>query len=160
LCALKVEDLNFDYRVLRIRRSVWKGELQTTKSKNGVRTFAIPMQLCEYLKTYLLNYRRDNPEGTREGTPYNNRDIVDQVLHPILERLGIARAGLTRIRHGNATMMDGLNAPMRVRQDRLGHEKAETTLGYTHAIGGDDRRVADKIGEILCPTLPKSPEVA
>jgi integrase len=97
LCALKVEDLNFDYRVLRIRRSVWKGELQTTKSKNGVRTFAIPMQLCEYLKTYLLNYRRDNPEGTREGTPYNNRDIVDQVLHPILERLGIARAGLTRI---------------------------------------------------------------
>jgi integrase len=111
----------------------------------------------------LLDPWRDNPEKllfcTREGTPYDNRDIVDQVLHPILERLGIARAGLHAFRHGNATIMDGLNAPMRVRQDRLGHEKAETTLGYTHAIGGDDRRIADEIGEILCPTLPKLPEV-
>jgi hypothetical protein len=48
---------------------------------------------------------------------------------------------------------------MRVRQDRLGHEKAETTLGYTHAIGEDDRRVADELGKILCPSLPKSSEV-
>jgi hypothetical protein len=47
-----------------------------------------------------------------------------------------------------------MNAPMRVRQDRRGHEKADTTLGYTHAIGGDDRRIADEICEIfaqLCP---------
>ena len=28
-------------------------------------------------------------------------------------------------RQGNATIVDGLNAPMRVRQDRLVHEKAE-----------------------------------
>jgi hypothetical protein len=67
--------------------------------------------------------------------------------------------GSHAFRQGKATIMDGLNAPMRVRQDRLGREKAETILGYTHAVGGDDRRVADEIGEILCPTLPKSPEV-
>jgi hypothetical protein len=61
--------------------------------------------------------------------------------------------GLHAFRYGNATIMNGLNAPMRVRHDRLGHEK-KTILGYTHAIGGDDRRVADEIGEIparLCP---------
>jgi hypothetical protein len=28
LCALQLEDLNFDYRVFTIRRSVWKSELQ------------------------------------------------------------------------------------------------------------------------------------
>lgn len=160
LCALKVEDLNLDHRVLTVRRSVWKGELQTTKSKKGVRTFAISSQLREHLNSYVINHWKDNPEKlffcTREGTPYNNRDIVDQVLHPILVRLGIARAGLHAFRHGNATIMDGLNAPMRVRQDRLGHEKAETTLGYTHAISEDDRRVADEIGNILCSSLPKS----
>jgi integrase len=163
LCALKVEDLNLDQRMLKIRRSVWKGGLQTTKSKKGVRMFAISTQLCEHLKTYLLTHWRDNPEKllfcTRQETPYDNRDIVDQVLHPILERLGVARAGLYALRHGNATIMDRLNAPMRVRQDRLGHEKAETTLGYAHVIGGDDRRVADEIGDILCPTLPRSSEV-
>lgn len=163
LCALKIEDLNLDHRVLAVRRSVWKGELQTTKSKKGVRTFAISSQLCEHLKSYLLAHWKNNPEKllfcTREGNPSDNRDIVDQVLHPILARLGIARAGLHAFRHGNATIMDGLNAPMRVRQDRLGHEKAETTLGYTHAIGEDDRRVADEIDNILCSSLPKSSEV-
>jgi hypothetical protein len=46
--------------------------------------------------------------------------------------------GLRAFRQDNLTIMDGLNAPMRVRQDRLGHEKAETILGYTPAIGGDD----------------------
>ena len=158
LCALKVEDLNFDYRALRIRRSVWKGELQTTKSKKGVRTFAISTQLCEHLKTYLLDQWRDNPEKllfcTREATPYDNREIVDQVLHPILERLGIARAGLHAFRHGNATIMDGLNAPMRVRQDRLGHEKAETTLGYTHQSVGIIEELPTKSARFfaqLCP---------
>jgi integrase len=49
LCALKVESSNLDQRVLKIRRSVWKGELQTTKSKKGLRTFAISSQLCEHL---------------------------------------------------------------------------------------------------------------
>jgi integrase len=86
LCALKVEDLNLNQRVLGIRRSVWKSELQTTKSKKGVRTFAISTQLCEHLKAYLLDHWRDNPEKLlfcrREGTPYDNRDIVDQVLPP------------------------------------------------------------------------------
>ena len=49
LCAVKVEGSNLDQRVLKIRRSVWKGELQTTKSKKGLRTFAISSQLCEHL---------------------------------------------------------------------------------------------------------------
>jgi integrase len=151
---LKVEDLNLDHRVLAVRRSVWKGELQTTKSKKGVRTFAISSQLREHLKSYFLAHWKNNPKkccsAPRDGNPYDNRDIVDQVLHPILARLGIARAGLHAFRQGNATIMDGLNAPMRVRQDRLGHEKTETTVGYTHAIGEDDRRVADEIGHILC----------
>jgi integrase len=163
LCALKIEDFNFDHRIVNVRRSVWKGELQTTKSKKGVRTFAISQQLCEHLKTYLLGQWKDNPEKllfcTREGTPYDNRDIVDQVLHPILGRLGIKRAGLHAFRHGNETIMDRLNTPMRVRQDRLGHEKAETTMGYTHVIGDDDRKVAAELGRILCPTLPKPSEV-
>jgi hypothetical protein len=37
--------------------------------------------------------------------------------------------------------MDGLNVPMRMRQDRLGHEEAETTMGYTHAVGEDGREL-------------------
>jgi integrase len=62
LCALKVEDLNLDHRVLAARRSVWKGELQTIKSKKGVRTFAISSQLREDLKSYLVAHWKNNPK--------------------------------------------------------------------------------------------------
>jgi integrase len=120
--------------------------------------------LADHLKLYQLNHWKENPERllfcTRNGTAFNNRDIVDQALHPILERLKIQRAGLHAFRHGNATMLDGLRAPMRVRQDRLGHADAALTLGtYTHMVSNDDRKVADELGGILCPSLGKSSEV-
>jgi integrase len=34
----------------------------------------------------------------------------------------------------------------RVRQDRLGHADPRTTMGYTHVIGDDHRKVAEQLG--------------
>lgn len=153
-------DLDLNNHAIAVRRSVWKGKPQTTKTKKGVRRFAISAELSEHLGNFLSDRWRDNPEkwlfATREGTPYDNRDIVDQVLHPLLERLTIPRAGLHAFRHGNSSLMDHLSISMGVRRDRLGHEKTVTTMGYTHVVGSDDRLTASKIGKILCPNLPNS----
>jgi integrase len=164
LCGLKVGDLQLDSRLLSIVRAAWKGTLQGPKTENAFRRFTISMQLADHLKSFLLTHWKENPERllfcTRNGTTINNRDIVDQVLHPILKRLHINRVGLHAFRHGNATLLDGLRTPMRVRQDRLGHADAALTLGtYTHMVSDDDRKVADELGRIFCPTLGKSAEV-
>jgi hypothetical protein len=52
--------------------------------------------------------------------------------------------------------MDRLNAPMKVRQERLGHAPgSDITLAvYTHAASEDDRQLAEKLGNILCPNVP------
>jgi hypothetical protein len=55
-------------------------------------------------------------------------------------------------RHGNATLLDQTGAPMAVRQNRLGHAEAQTTMGYTHAVTADERRIADELGKILHAT--------
>jgi hypothetical protein len=48
-------------------------------------------------------------------------------------------------------------APMKVRQERLGHSTASMTLDhYTHSVGEDHRRIAAQLGEILCPLVSKS----
>jgi integrase len=52
-------------------------------------------------------------------------------------------------RHGNASIMDQNNVPLKIRQDRLGHIDPKTTLGYTHAISEDEKRVAAQFDEIL-----------
>jgi len=53
--------------------------------------------------------------------------------------------------------MDRLNAPMKIRQERLGHAPGSNlTLGvYTHTVDEDDRVVADQLGEMLCPNVAK-----
>jgi hypothetical protein len=52
-------------------------------------------------------------------------------------------------RHGNATLLDSLHAPMAVRQERLGHVDERTTMGYTHVVTADDVRVAAELGALL-----------
>jgi hypothetical protein len=46
-------------------------------------------------------------------------------------------------------MLDSLHAPMAVRQERLGHVDARTTMGYTHLVTADDVRTAGELGELL-----------
>jgi integrase len=55
-------------------------------------------------------------------------------------------------------VMDGENVPMATRQNRLGHSDAKTTLGYTHRITEDGRKIAARLGELLTssPTVTMS----
>jgi hypothetical protein len=43
-------------------------------------------------------------------------------------------------------------------QDRLGHTEAQTTMGYTHAVKADERRVANELGKILHVTARNEQE--
>jgi integrase len=56
-------------------------------------------------------------------------NFVKRALKPILKELGLDGAAHA-FRHGNATLLDSLHAPMAVRQERLGHVDARTTMGY------------------------------
>jgi CHAD domain-containing protein len=53
--------------------------------------------------------------------------------------------------------MDRLNAPMKVRQERLGHvaDSDITMKVYTHVVSEDDHKLATQLGEILCPNVSK-----
>jgi integrase len=70
-------------------------------------------------------------------------------LHPLLRKLGIPQCGFHAFRHGNATLLDQIGAPMAVRQNRLGHADAQTTMDYMHAVTADERRIAGDLGKIL-----------
>jgi integrase len=92
--------------------------------------------------------------ATRDAGSWNaptlgSDNMVKRHLKPVLVKAGIKRGGMHAFRHGNATMMDRLNVPMKIRQDRLGHIDPRTTLGYTHAISDDEKRAAAQMGEIL-----------
>lgn len=152
ICALRVADVDLENAVIHVRQSVWRGQIQTVKSRKGNRRLPISARLVECLRLYLRTWR-PNALGllfaTKMGTPWDHSLVRKRKFHPLLTRLGIPKCGFHAFRHGNATLLDQIGAPMAVRQDRLGHAEAQTTMGYTHAVTADERTTTDDLGRIL-----------
>ena len=107
---------------------------------------------------YASHQERQAAQGGVRLEPDN---FVKRALKPILKELGLDGAAHA-FRHGNATLLDSLHAPMAVRQERLGHMDARTTMGYTHLVTADDMRIAGELGALLdkgffAQDLPKFP---
>jgi integrase len=152
ICALRWSDVDLENGVVFVRQSSWQGRIQTVKSKKGNRRFPASPQLVEHLREFRRGWTANPLDlifATSKGTPWRTGWIRERHFHPLLQRLGIELCGFHAFRHGNATLLDHLAAPMAVRQDRLGHEEAATTMGYTHPITSDERRIAVELGKIL-----------
>jgi integrase len=160
LCGLRIEDLDLGRCVANVRQSVWRGNVQTPKTVSSIRQFAISPKLASHLRAYLSTWRPNKLNlvfATKNGTPWDQNLVVKRKVHPLLEALGIRRCGLHAFRHTNGSLMDRLNAPMKIRRERLGHAPGSNlTLDvYTHTVAEDDRLVADQLGEMLCPNVAK-----
>jgi integrase len=154
VCGLFIEDVDIARQFIHVSRSAWRAQLQTPKTGNAVRSFPISPALAEHLAAF-IGVRKGLLFTTRTGHPLDNYNVVSEELKPLLTQIGIEDTkymGLHAFRHCNASALDSMGAPMRVRMDRLGHSQQETTMGYTHANAGDHRRIAAALGEVFCPT--------
>lgn len=156
-CGLCVDDLNFDDRMIVVRRSTFRGKLQTPKTATAVRAMSISESLTSHLKLYLQRDYRKNPDrllfASRQGKPLDNSNVVKYALRPVTDRLGFPAAGLHALRHGNATALDRMGTPVAVRMERLGHTKFDMTMRYSHAVSADHKAVADQFGRLLQPRI-------
>jgi len=158
LTGLRIEDIDLDDAIISIRQSIWNGKAQSPKTSNAVRKFAISPQLVLHMRQHLAT-RKPNPLGlvfaTRTGRPWAPCNLIRSHFHPLLDSLKIQRTGLHAFRHTSTSLMDRLNAPMKIRQERLGHAAgSEITLAlYTHSVSEDHKKVAVQIGELLCPNV-------
>jgi integrase len=152
ICGLSIDDLDLGKGIIHVRQSVWRGQLQTVKSRSGNRRFSVSSHLVEHLGTFLRTWR-PNPLGllfaTSKGTPWDHSLVRKRKFHPLLKKLGIPQCGFHAFRHGNATLLDRIGAPIAVRLNRLGHAELQTTMGYTHGVTEDERLTADELGRIL-----------
>jgi integrase len=153
LCGIQVEDIDLNRGLVNVRQSVWHGKLQDPKSENAVRTFAISSRLREHLRQFLAGWRPNRERlvfATRNGTPWDSNLHVKRKFRPLLHKLGIQECGLHAFRHANASLMDELSVPMKVRQQRLGHSDLRLTMNtYTHMASADDEPIAERLGETL-----------
>jgi integrase len=158
LAGLRWADVDLEGLMVRVVPSAWRGKLQQPKTACAVRTFALSRQLASHLQTFKTSWRLNSGDllfAARNGRPADMNLVVKRKLHPLLAELGIRvppGTGLHTFRHANSSLMDRLQVPLKVRQERLGHSDPRLTLGvYTHVTSEDDVRVASKLGELLGP---------
>jgi integrase len=142
--ALRVGDLDFAKKIIRIRQSVDAATrtIAGVKSKASSADLPMPKQLETRLKAYLEHH-----DGKHEllfvnqlGRPYSANKLRADVLHPLLKRLGIARGGWHAMRHGTASSLLADGATPAVVQKQLRHSNAKITLEhYSHVIGNQQR---------------------
>jgi integrase len=159
LCGLRVDALDLERRIVCVKQSVWHGRIQDPKSDAAIRSMALSTQLVDQLRELLQTWRPNDLQlifATSRGTPWDAGLVVRRKLRPLLRLLGIQEAGLHAFRHANASLMDRLGTPLKVRQQRMGHADVRLTLQvYSQAVGEDHIRVAEQLGKMLNRCEPK-----
>ncbi len=160
LLGLKVDDLDFERRLIFIRRSVHRGHVQSVKSKASRKPLPMPEVLAGILLQHLQGWR-ENPEQwlfvNRRGRPYSADKVVMFKLWPVLDALKIPRCGLHAFRHFHSSMLLEVGAAPQVAQAQMRHSDARITLEvYSHVVGESQRKAVERVAEIVAPVGPKS----
>jgi integrase len=151
--GLQWNDIDFDRRLLHVRRSAWYGRIQTVKTKSSETVLPIPQLLLTVLKNYREGWK-PNPKGflfvTRNGRPPSSNKVVEYRLWAILDALGIPRCGLHAFRHSHTALLLDCGATPKVVQRQLRHADARTTLEiYGHVVGEAQREAVERVASVV-----------
>lgn len=160
--GLHVEDLDLENCIIRVERSVWNGVEQEPKTENAKREIDIDPSLAELLRQHLGDKKGGRVFESRNGSPISSNNILKRVLYPLLDRLGIPRAGLHAFRHSRVTILRKNGVPGDLQKQWIGHSSLQTTDRYSHTHQElEYRRVeACKVGisSLIGPNGPKLEE--
>lgn len=146
--ALRVSDLDFERKIVRVRQSVDSvtRTIKACKSAASRSDLPMPAQLEKRLRKYLASgHFKPNNAGllfvNRIGRPHSANKLRAKHLHPTLKKLGIPLGGFHAGRHGTTSSMLDAGANPIVVQKQMRHSHPSTTLGiYAHVVGNAQRR--------------------
>ena len=142
--ALRISDIDFTRKIVRIRQSVDAAtrNVQAVKSQASSADVPMPSQLAARLRVYLQKHegKTDLLFVNRRGRPFSANKLREKQLHPLLVKLGIPRGGFHAARHGATSALLADGATPAVVQKQLRHSDPRITLGiYGHVIGNQQR---------------------
>ena len=155
LLALQWADLDTESKTLSVTKQVNRinGELVVSppKTRNSVRTLAVPQQAVDLLITEHKKHSR-NPylfPSPKTGTMYDP-DAFRRTHDKILKAIGAERIRFHDLRHTFATLSLKSGVDVKTLSGALGHYSAGFRLNtYTHATAQMKQDAADAIGGVI-----------
>jgi integrase len=132
LYALEVKDIDFTRNLIHIRRAVWEGQAQSTKTRNSARVIDVQPSLIAMLREYLNGRTEGLVFHAKNGKPLRNNNVLRKQLHPLLAKLGIPQGGMHGFRHGRVSFLVENNTPVEVIKAWIGHGSERMIFRYTH----------------------------
>lgn len=160
LVGLRRADLDFDERVIRVRRKLMQrdsGELADgdPKSKAGRRTVSMPAFLVDELRTHLAEYVHEGARARVFTTPTGKELRRDNWHRDADWRTVLTNAGLPRefrfhdLRHTGNHLAAQSGANLKELMRRMGHSTVDAALVYLHATDERDREIADRLAGLV-----------
>jgi len=130
LIALRWEWVDFDRRLLTVRRSCVRG-IESSPKSNRIRHVHISADLAFALA------EGQRPTGhvfaRPDGSPVKH-EAARRALGRILRAAGIRRVGWHTLRHTFASQLSSRGVPLQAIQSFLGHSTIEMTMRYAHLM--------------------------
>jgi integrase len=147
-------DLTPGYASLSVRERVYpvKGvhDIDTPKSRAGVRTIAIPRMLAAQLERHMEQFTDENQSSliftTTNGG--NIRTTYFQMLRRALNRIGRPDVRPHDLRHTGMTLAAEAGASLAELKHRLGQSTTQAAEIYLHATADHGRRIAERMDEM------------
>ena len=161
LLGLKVEDVDFEYNILYVRRSVSRREIGPTKTPGSERRFPLPAPIGHLIRHYLAN-RKVQAEWlfpTQGGDRHNDRTLFRRYVQPRIKRLELPHFSWHSMRHTFLTYNGNDGVAMPVLQSLAGHTDVQTTLGYIDPFTQQKRAVLEQWTKQLFPFVPSLREL-
>ena len=164
LLGLRWGDIDLETGMVFVRQTVVQGEngvcVKDPKSKAGRRGIVLPALMISALKELKDRQSKDKRvkgksiEAMLVFRTKSGENIMpnnfSRSFRRIRDKLGFKDLRLKSFRHGHATILDEINAPLKVRQERMGHAEMKTTMNiYTHTQSSQHRLVANQLNQAL-----------
>lgn len=153
ILGLRTQDLDFQRGLIHIKQAAWEGQIQSVKTVSSRNSVPMTGIVAEKLKAHLVGHTHELVFVNRNGRPYSRNKIVEKILRPVLDKIGVERkgkrVGLHAFRHSLASMLIQSASPV-VAQRQLRHKDASTTLGlYGHLIGNEHRNAVEQVQQLI-----------
>ncbi len=139
LLGLKWRDVELIHRRLHVRRSLWRGQETTPKSKAGRRTIQFGLKVAGALEQQWRVSRYNDDDNAVFGHPEIGSPLDPGKLHRCYLKPAMLRAGITKpgawhiLRHTSLTIEAACGNPAAYIQMRAGHSQGSITERYIHA---------------------------
>jgi integrase len=153
--GLRVEDVDFENKVIHVTKSAYNGKLGTPKSVASAADIPLSAVLAKELRKHLKSkHFRENPLGVlfanRRLRPYSDNKLREKHLRPLLKSLDMKAVGFHAIRHGVASELINSGTPITAVRDQMRHSDVRVTLGiYGHVIGNTQRKAVEGLSRFI-----------